>query len=206
MLVIDGGANVCLAASMLQDSYPDLLVSNCACHILNTITKYILTDKLDEFVDDLEEDFALENEDEEFKELLNHILCQQFTSTFEKCRLVCRHFSHSVKSSELLKEKLKKHCIKGYTKLIQPNTTRWNSNFFCLKRILDCKEALEHTFICIKRKVSLDDEDFNKISLMLKLLQPFQTSSVQLQEDELTYGNIVPSIVTIYCSLEVNSI
>ena len=47
MLVIDGGANVCLAASMLQNSYPDILVSNCACHILNTITNYILINKLD---------------------------------------------------------------------------------------------------------------------------------------------------------------
>ena len=209
MIVVDGGANVCKAAELLEEEYPDLMVSKCACHILNNITKGILTDKLDEYIDELEDDYSIEGEDEEFKELINHILCQQFSDTVEKCKNLCNHFSHSVKSSELLKANLQKYCAMGYTKLIQPNITRWNSTFFCLTRILECKDALEYTFLSLKKipdtkDFHLTEEDFKKIKLMINLLKPFQVASLSLQEEEVTYSKIVPSIVHIYYKLNVS--
>lgn len=211
MIVVDGGANVCKAAEFLEEEYIDLKVSKCACHILNNITKGILTDKLDEYVDELEDDYSIEDEDEELKELINHILCQQFSETLEKCKNLCNHFSHSVKSSELLKTNLQQYCALGYTKLIQPNITRWNSTFFCLTRILECKDALEYTFLSLKKLPDIKDfhlteEDFKKIKLIINLLKPFQEASVFLQEEEATYSKIVPSIIHIYYNLNVRII
>jgi hypothetical protein len=143
MLVTDGGKNLKKAASLLQKDLPQIIISTCTCHQLNALLKQFFQTT----IEDVDQEFALEEDDEELIELVKHVLGDQFNETIKKCKNVCTYFSHSIKGSEILKKNIAHYTDKEYTKLIQSNSTRWNSTFHSLKRMLEIKEA-SSSYLC----------------------------------------------------------
>ena len=131
-IVTDNAANVRSVGRVLNARLGFAIVHfGCACHVINLIVKKLLGKTMEEVID-------LEIEEGEYFEYHsgNQVAIGNFKALVKKCRDITPSYHKSTQLHELLTEQqallnLPKNC------LVQEVSTRWNSLFLMLYRILE---------------------------------------------------------------------
>lgn len=147
----------------------------CAAHTLN-----LLASK--------DADAAIAN-DAEYKKL--------YRSVTAKCTSLSNSVHRSCKSAESAQE------ILGRT-IPKPNSTRWNSEFDCLRTINDLKDNINQLMEEIKLP-QFKPEEFDFLSEWVLVMQPVAIALDMLQGDanmEAYFGAILPTVLQLYKQLE----
>ncbi|XP_051985669.1 zinc finger BED domain-containing protein 4-like [Xyrauchen texanus] len=85
--------------------------------------------------------------------------------------------------------------------LIRDCSTRWNSSYEIIKRLLEIKTELNE----VLEKLSiyaLLNSDWVKLEVLLKLLEPFAIHTDQLQIDSQCLSEVVPSLLNLKAHLQ----
>ena len=93
-----------------------------------------------------------------------------------KCRNIASHFHRSPKSCQMLAD-LQKTLDKERLVVIQDVTTRWNSTFFMLKRMLEIKRELVLFLVENHSEYNLSTDECDLMEKLVKLLQPFNEAT-----------------------------
>jgi hypothetical protein len=108
-------------------------------------------------------------------------------------RLVSR-----VRKSGIAMEKL--HSLCGKT-LISDNSTRWNSTFYMVKRLLEVKSDLIEVLTDVKIDTLLVAE-WTRLEELTSLLEPFASETDTLQTDALSLSYAIPALLDLECHLQ----
>ena len=99
------------------------------------------------------------------------------------------HFKHSVVASEELKKR-QKQMERPELKLIQSCTTRWNSTYYMLKRLVETRWPVSAVLSCeqvTKRKdryLDLKSDQWTLAEELVKILEPFETATTFFSYEE----------------------
>jgi len=161
-VVTDGGTNIKSAVRPMGLSHLP-----CTAHKLNLIVQKALK------LSDNEEITPDDNTDE-----------RDLKKIFKKCRSIVRFFKRSEVGHRMLVEKQKQLGNETVLKLKQDVSTRWNSTFLMLERLIKLKEPLTIVMITLKEAPSnLSSEEWNIIEDMIPLLRPFDKLTVELSAE-----------------------
>jgi len=96
----------------------------------------------------------------------------QISTALARARRVVTHFHHSSKSSYILKRKQRDLHVEELS-LVQEVTTRWNSSYYMLERLLQQRQPLCATLIEIKKTDLMpSDLEISTMETFLEVLQP----------------------------------
>lgn len=125
---------------------------------------------------------------------------QVYSSTdhFEDVLKKARNVVSSIRKSSVMTQKLLQKCGKT---VISDCTTRWNSTYYLVERLLEVKVHINALF----NECGLDSlltSEWNKLEDMKALLAPFKRHTDNLQSDSLSLSNVIPSLLDIECHLQ----
>lgn len=113
-----------------------------------------------------------------------------------KCKNIATHFHHSnTAHGELatLQQRLNQKPLK----IIQQCTTRWNSTFYMLERILQVKESL-CLYASTNNKIpQLTSEEWTIMEKLIGLLRPFEEITKELSAANISVSSVIPLIATL---------
>lgn len=113
-----------------------------------------------------------------------------------KCKKMATHFHHSNSAQDELKT-LQKRLNQTPLKIIQECTTRWNSTFYMLERILQVKESL-CLYASTNNKIpQLTSEEWMLIEKLISLLKPFEEITKELSAADVSVSSVIPLIATL---------
>ncbi|XP_039311284.1 zinc finger BED domain-containing protein 4-like [Solenopsis invicta] len=124
---------------------------------------------------------------------------RNFVEILGKCRKIVGHFSHSSLACSKLKN-IQKNLKLPIHKLIQDVTTRWNSTFYMLSRLLEQQQAVT-AYAAEKDIPSLTAMQWNMVENVIRVLQPFEEMTKMASSDCETIGYVIPAIVTLHSYL-----
>ena len=113
--------------------------------------------------------------------------------------LKARQLVRMVKSSSVATEKL---MLKTGLTLICDCTTRWNSCYLMLDRMLMVKIELKEVLDEMKVDCPLLHSDWSQIDNIVKTLQPFKQQTDLLQSNNLSMSQIIPSLLELKLGLK----
>ncbi|CAG4957002.1 unnamed protein product [Parnassius apollo] len=136
--------------------------------------------------------------------ILNLIVQDSLTTVqpiLEKVKKIVRHF----KTSSTALEKLLKAqtdntagCIPK--RLIQEVPTRWNSTFLMVQRFVEMEQYIRSTMAILKKDLpTLTNDEWNLLSDLIKILQPFHQATETISGENYMNGSLV--IVMTRCLL-----
>ncbi|KAL1274038.1 hypothetical protein QQF64_026852 [Cirrhinus molitorella] len=108
-----------------------------------------------------------------------------------------RHLVSAVRKSSVANEALIKK--RGKT-LVRDCSTRWNSTFDMLRRLLEIRAELNQ----VLEELSMDPlltSDWTKLEKLVKLLEPFAIHTDQLQNDSQSLSQVVPCLLNLEAHL-----
>uniref|UniRef100_A0A3P9J2Q6 DUF659 domain-containing protein n=1 Tax=Oryzias latipes TaxID=8090 RepID=A0A3P9J2Q6_ORYLA len=108
-----------------------------------------------------------------------------------------RHLVSAVRKSSVANEALTKKCGKT---LVRDCSTRWNSTFDMLRRLLEIRAELNQ----VLEELSMDTlltSDWTKLEKLVKLLEPFAIHTDQLQNDSQSLSQVVPCLLNLEAHL-----
>ena len=113
------------------------------------------------------------------------------------CRRVVSHFNHSSKETERLAEEQHR---KPVLKVIQDCSTRWNSTFYMIERLLKLKVPLIAVLDSDEnRSLLLKDHQWALASEVVCVLHPFERSTVVLSGQEYPTLSLVLPVISGLC-------
>uniref|UniRef100_A0A2S2R790 Zinc finger BED domain-containing protein 1 n=1 Tax=Sipha flava TaxID=143950 RepID=A0A2S2R790_9HEMI len=103
----------------------------------------------------------------------------------------------------MLAEKQKQLGSSTILKLKQDISTRWNSTFFMLERLIKLKEPITIVMINLKEAPNnLESDEWSIIEDVIPLLKPFNNLTVELSAEQYpTISKVIPLIRGLQCSL-----
>ena len=122
------------------------------------------------------------------------IVYKQFAPILAKTRnLVSR-----IRQSAKMMEKITKETGK---RVITDNTTRWNSTYMMISRLLDIKGPVNN--VLNEHGVdSLMISEWTTLDVIRRLLEPFASQTDLLQTDALSLSYAIPAILDLQCHLQ----
>ncbi|CAI5682892.1 unnamed protein product [Oreochromis niloticus] len=108
-----------------------------------------------------------------------------------------RKLVHAVRKSSVANEEMIKRCGKT---LIRDCTTRWNSTFDMLRRLLETRAELNQLLEQLKMDTLLTS-DWAKLENLVKLFEPFAIHTDQLQSDSQSLSQVVPCLLNLEAHL-----
>ena len=108
-----------------------------------------------------------------------------------------RHLVHAVRKSSVANEAMIKKCGKT---LVRDCSTRWNSTFDMLRRLLEIRAELNQ----VLEELGMDTlltSDWAKLENLVKLLEPFAIHTDQLQSDSQSLSQVVPCLLNLEAHL-----
>lgn len=117
-----------------------------------------------------------------------------FDSVIIKARRVVSRIRRSGPSVEQL------HASTGKF-LITDNSTRWNSTFMMVKRLLEMKEQVNRVLSGLKVDTLLVAE-WKRLEELSNLLEPFATQTDILQTDACSLSYAIPALLDLQCHLQ----
>jgi len=126
--------------------------------------------------------------------VIKKVYVQHYEQVLAKTRRLVKKLR---KSSEAV-EKLITKCGKT---VMTDNSTRWNSTFFMVSRLLDVKMCVNE-ILADMRIDSLTVAEWTKLEDMKALLGPFATHTDLLQTDAVSLCYVLPSILDLECHLQ----
>lgn len=109
-----------------------------------------------------------------------------------------RKLVNDVRKSSKANEAMVKKC--GRT-LIRDCSTRWNSTFDMLRRLLDVRAELNQVLEDLGMDTLLTS-DWSKMENLVKLLEPFSVHTDQLQSDSQSLSQVVPCLLNLEAHLQ----
>ncbi|XP_023212104.1 zinc finger BED domain-containing protein 4-like [Centruroides sculpturatus] len=121
-------------------------------------------------------------------------------------RKIVTHFNHSSTAQEKLK-KIQEELGIAKHNLVQDITTRWNSTFYMLERLLEQKRAISLYLTDTVNISNLTAEQWEIVDQLLKLLKPFEEITKITSSNYSCLSEIIPHVVTLnrYCNKAVSS-
>lgn len=118
---------------------------------------------------------------------------------------------NAIRKSVLRREILRRQCEAFGLKcndLKKDNSTRWNSTYKMLTRVMELRQAFDTTLIsCKLDKLVLSEEEWGKIEEMITFLQPFQKMTLYLEQKGIpTMSLSVMIYIELYNHLESYSV
>jgi len=195
MIVSDNGSNMIKAIKLLKEMNED---------------------EIDECSDDDEEEQTeteMADENEDLMELPREVRylrmpCMAHTLQLVIKKAYVQHYDHVLTKARRLVKLLRKSSDavqKLLTKcgkiLITDNSTRWNSTYYMINRLMDVKLCANEVLADMKID-SLTVAEWSKLEEMKNLLQPFATHTDILQTDALSLSYVIPSVLDLECHLQ----
>ena len=109
-----------------------------------------------------------------------------------------RRLVGTVRKSSIAMEKIVSKCGKT---LISDNTTRWNSTYLMVKRLLVVKTHINEILEEMKMD-SLLNSEWVVLEEVVSLLEPFREQTDILQTDACSLSNVIPSLLELECHLD----
>ena len=109
-----------------------------------------------------------------------------------------RGIVRTVRVSSVATEKLIEKCGKT---LVTDCSTRWNSVYFMISRMLEIKGSLNEVLEGLKCD-SLTFTEWNRLSELTRLLKPFMDQTNNLQTDTLSLSSVIPSLMELSLHLQ----
>ena len=109
-----------------------------------------------------------------------------------------RAIVRKVRSSSVVNEDLQK---KSFKMLVNDCPTRWSSTHYMLRRLLSLRKEVTKLFTENGWDCMLTSE-WNRVSDLTNLLQPFSDYTNLLQTDTMSLSNVIPSILELECHLD----
>jgi hypothetical protein len=174
-VVTDGAPNMKLAVRQMNLSHIP-----CTAHKLNLVVQQAL-----KLCDDETVGSENNNSDEEDLKLI-----------LKKCRSIVGFFKRSEVGNRMLAEKQKQLGSSTILKLKQDISTRWNSTFFMLERLIKLKEPITIVMINLKEAPNnLESDEWSIIEDVIPLLKPFNNLTVELSAEQYpTISKVIPLI------------
>lgn len=118
------------------------------------------------------------------------------TAAITKCKKIATHFHHSTSAQDELAN-IQKRLLQKTLKIKQECTTRWNSTFHMLERILQVKES-----VCIYASTNnkiplLTSEEWMIIEKLSGVLRPFDELTKELSSADVSISSVIPLIATL---------
>lgn len=113
-----------------------------------------------------------------------------------------RNIVKSIRVSSVATEKLIQKCGKT---VVTDCTTRWNSAYFMISRLLEIKTVVNE----VLEEMKMDSLLFNEWARLVelsKILKPFKEQTDAMQTDTLSLSNIIPSLLELSLSLQDTSL
>lgn len=126
------------------------------------------------------------------------LVIKQVYKHYDSIIIKARRLVSRIRKSGPAMEKLKH--LSGFV-VITDNTTRWNSTYYMIKRLLDAREHLREVLELIKADNLLIAE-WEKLQEISNLLSPFADETDALQSDAKSLPLIIPAILDLQCHLE----
>lgn len=97
----------------------------------------------------------------------------QVAKAVARCKRIATHFHHSSKYSYLLKEKQSSLGHTAHT-LVQCVSTRWNSAYYMMNRILEQQQPICATLLALRKgDLMPSDTKFATIEVFISVMKPF---------------------------------
>ncbi|XP_046970981.1 zinc finger BED domain-containing protein 4-like isoform X1 [Vanessa cardui] len=132
---------------------------------------------------------TLLDSDEETKALLS------------KCKKISTHFNHSqIAQTELhkiQKEQLNQECLS----VKQDCSTRWNSSFHMLERMIKIQDSL-CLYACKHNISQLSPEEWLQLKKIVTILQPFEEITRNMSDNNASISSVIPLIHTLKYTLQ----
>lgn len=119
----------------------------------------------------------------------------------EKCRSLVGHFKHSYKASEALEDYQKKF-DKPKHKLMQSVSTRWNSTYTMIERIVEQRNPIlgvlnDRAFTSKKlaKKHTLDNDNWELLCLLIEILKPFELATKIISGEKYPTASLVLPLI-----------
>ncbi|KAG5869431.1 hypothetical protein JTB14_003123 [Gonioctena quinquepunctata] len=111
----------------------------------------------------------------------------------------CKSIATFLRSSTLAADKLRFHQStngKKQLKPIQEVSTRWNSTYFMIKRLVEIRTELALAInVCEKVPMNLSAEEYNVLEEFISILEPFEIATNEISGDQyITISLIIPLI------------
>ncbi|XP_050508041.1 zinc finger BED domain-containing protein 4-like [Diabrotica virgifera virgifera] len=117
-------------------------------------------------------------------------------SAITKCKKMATHFHHSTSAQDELTS-IQKRLNQKPLKTIQECTTRWNSTFYMLERILQVKESLCLYASANNKIPQLASDEWMIIEKLIGLLRPFEEITKELSASDVSISSVIPLITTL---------
>jgi hypothetical protein len=109
-----------------------------------------------------------------------------------------RSLVSKIRKSSVAMEMLLAKCNKI---VVSDNTTRWNSTYFMVNRLLEIKAPVNEVLSSIMVD-SLTVTEWVRLEEMKKLLEPFTVQTNTLQTDSFSLSFVIPAILDLQCHLQ----
>lgn len=112
-------------------------------------------------------------------------------------RRIVGHFNHSSLACSRFKDIQEKQLHLQYKKVVQDISTRWNSTFYMLSRLLELKNAISLYVNENSEITNFSSYQWTLIENCVKLLQPFEEITKQISCSKSLISEVIPMIVTL---------
>jgi len=109
-----------------------------------------------------------------------------------------RRLVGKVRKSSIAMQKIVSRCGKT---VISDNTTRWNSTYLMVNRLLEIKVDLNEV-LCEMKMDTLLTSEWVVLEDIVSLLEPFREQTDILQTDATSLSNVIPSLLELECHME----
>jgi len=109
-----------------------------------------------------------------------------------------RRLVGKVRKSSIAMQKIVSRCGKT---VISDNTTRWNSTYLMVNRLLEIKVDLNEV-LCEMKMDTLLTSEWVVLEDIKALLEPFREQTDILQTDATSLSNVIPSLLELECHME----
>lgn len=86
--------------------------------------------------------------------------------------------------------------------VLKPNTTRWNSMYYAIDRLIDIRNHITSIMVNFNMPHLVDAVFWDKLVALLALLQPFRTLTDALQSDKATLSDVYTGFEKVYTGLD----
>lgn len=116
-------------------------------------------------------------------------------------RKIVGHFKHSAQACDSL-AKLQQTLQIPAQKLIQDVSTRWNSTYYMIERLLEQRKAIIVYMADHSNIASLKEHQWGVLEKLNNILKPFEEMTKELSRDTACASIVIPAVRLIVCALE----
>ncbi|XP_067318476.1 zinc finger BED domain-containing protein 4-like [Anolis sagrei] len=126
------------------------------------------------------------------------------TQLIDHCRRIAGFFHRSTKSAKLLHDRQTLECLPQH-RLLQDVSTRWNSTYMMLERIVEPQRAVHAVSLSVAapiNKLVPNNQEWMTITQLVEILEPFKIATDKLSGQKALLSQVLPVILRLKRHLE----